>query len=93
MTKKKYEIGEELEKELYKLEAKLNKETMLSTFTAEEQNILLACYKEINGHTPAKNCSGCFKTMQRSLINWLKMYPKPIDMTKKKRTRKTKKNG
>lgn len=81
--KKQYEIGEELEAKLYPLEAKLIKETTLSVFTKQEQEIMFAVYKAINGRVPAKNCTSCYASMKKSLLNWLKMYPKPLDLTSK----------
>lgn len=85
---KKYEIGEELEAKLYPLEAKIIKETTLSVFTKEEQQVMFASYKAINGRVPAKNCTSCYASMKKSLLNWLKMYPKPLDMTVKKVSKK-----
>lgn len=80
---KKYDLGESLENKLYDLEVKLNKETSLSVFSKQEQLVMFSAFEKINGTIPPKNCSGCFLGLKKSLINWLKMYPKPLDMTNK----------
>ena len=94
---KKYEIGKDLEDKLYPLENKLNKETSMYVFSKAEQNILLATYEKINGSVLPTNCSGCFKQLKKSVLNWLKMYPKRVvvkteskKVVKKKKTIKNK---
>jgi copper chaperone CopZ len=54
---------------------RVNIEVSKASFTKDEADILESCYTEITGLKPGKNCSGCFKTVIRSLRNYFAANP------------------
>jgi copper chaperone CopZ len=54
---------------------RVNIEVSKASFTPDEAKILESCYTEITGMKPGKNCSGCFKTVIRSLRNYFAANP------------------
>jgi len=54
---------------------RVNIEVSKASFTPDEAKILESCYTEITGMKTGKNCSGCFKTVIRSLRNYFAANP------------------